>query len=70
MTRTYIMKQSDLLKCPFVILWPTHYRDDGTCKCDDPTEQRRMVREWGYTKRQINAALKAQGRATRQESDA
>ena len=46
-----ILKQSDLLKCPFTILIPEHYRADGSCQCDDPLEQARMIREWGYTKR-------------------
>ena len=40
----------DMLKsCPFVIFDPTHYRADGTCKCNDPVEQERMIREWGYS---------------------
>ncbi len=43
------MKQSDVLKCPFVIIAPEHYRSDGTCKCDDQAERDRMIREWEYT---------------------
>jgi hypothetical protein len=27
----------------------SHYRADGSCKCDDPVEQARMIREWGYS---------------------
>ena len=32
--------------CPHVIMVPEHYREDDTCRCDDPdhTEMRR----WGY----------------------
>jgi hypothetical protein len=32
--------------CPHLILVPEHYRDDNTCKCDDPNE--RVMAEWGY----------------------
>jgi hypothetical protein len=42
-----IMHYSDILRCPHVIMLPEHYRADGTCKCDDPAERRRM-RSWGY----------------------
>jgi len=48
LTNVRVIKQSDLLKCPHVILVAEHYRDDGTCKCDDPVEQKRMIEEWGY----------------------
>jgi hypothetical protein len=33
--------------CSHMIFDPIHYRDDGTCKCDD-SEETIMV-EWGYT---------------------
>lgn len=42
------MRQSDILACPHFIIDPSHYREDGSCKCDDPTEQARMIKEWGY----------------------
>jgi len=42
------IRQSDLLACPHVILSPEHYRDDGSCRCDDPTEQARLVAEYDY----------------------
>ena len=41
-------RQSDIMRCPFFILAPEHYRANGTCKCDDPEEQQRMILEWGY----------------------
>jgi hypothetical protein len=41
-----MLKQSDIMKCPHVIFMPEHYRDDGTCKCDDPNET--VMKEWGY----------------------
>ena len=45
------MKRSDILACPFSILVPAHYRDDGSCKCDNADERRMMIRKWGYSKR-------------------
>ena len=54
-----IMKHGDLRKCPFVIFMPEHYRVDGSCKCDDPTHQAKMVAEWGYDLADIRAALAA-----------
>jgi hypothetical protein len=47
--RAYSMKQGAIRSCPFVIIDPSHYRADGTCKCNDPAEQERMIREWDYT---------------------
>lgn len=44
------IKHSDMLKCPFVIMVASHYRDDGSCKCDDPEERAMMIREWEYKK--------------------
>ena len=41
-----ILRHSDIGKCPFLIFVPEHYREDGTCRCDDP-EHTEMV-EWGY----------------------
>lgn len=43
------IRQSDVMRCPFCILDPSHYREDGSCKCDDPEERKRMIREWGYS---------------------
>jgi len=37
---------------------PEHYRDDGSCKCDDPEEQAMMIREWGYHKHHFNKEKK------------
>jgi hypothetical protein len=46
-----ILKQSDILKCKFGILLPEHYREDGSCKCDDAEHRKLMIREWRYTER-------------------
>lgn len=40
------IEQSTMLKCPHCIMVPEHYRNDGSCKCNDPTEF--VMREWGY----------------------
>jgi hypothetical protein len=45
-----IVKHSDISACPHVIFMPEHYRDDGSCKCDDVQERAKMIREWGYSK--------------------
>jgi hypothetical protein len=50
-----ILKQTDILKCPHVILMPEHYREDGSCKCDDAVERARMIKEWGYKKKDFTA---------------
>lgn len=41
------IKQSDLQKCPHCIFNADHYRDDGSCKCDDPDAKE--MKTWGYT---------------------
>ena len=50
LTNVKVVKQSDISACPHVIMVPTHYRPNGSCKCNDPQEQAMMVREWGYSK--------------------
>ena len=32
--------------CPHAIWDPDHYREDGSCKCDDKSET--VLRQWGY----------------------
>jgi hypothetical protein len=48
--QVYNMRQSSIQACPHFIMVPEHYRADGTCKCNDPAEQQKMVEEWGYSK--------------------
>ncbi len=45
-----IIRQSTFLACPHVIMMPSHYRPDGSCKCNDPAERAMMIREWGYSR--------------------
>lgn len=40
------IKQSDIAACPHCIFVPEHYRDDGSCRCNDETHK--QMHEWGY----------------------
>ena len=44
-----MLRRSDILKCRFMILTSEHYRQDGSCKCDDSEHRMKMIQEWGYT---------------------
>ena len=44
------IRQSSLMACPHSIWVASHYREDESCKCDDPGERAMMIREWGYRK--------------------
>lgn len=45
-TDVRIIRQSDLLACPHCILVPKHYRQDGSCRCNDPSHAE--MAGWGY----------------------
>ncbi len=51
-----MIKQSNIGKCPFVIMMPSHYREDGSCKCNDPAEREMMKRDWEYTDKSFREA--------------
>lgn len=40
------IRQTDVQACPHFILVPEHYREDGSCRCDDP--EHAAMRELGY----------------------
>ncbi len=42
-----MMRTADIRKCPHCILMPSHYRSDGSCRCDDPNDPH--MAEWEYT---------------------
>jgi hypothetical protein len=46
--RVVLIKQSDILKCPFCIIDMDHYREDGSCKCNDPEHRAFMIANWEY----------------------
>jgi hypothetical protein len=41
-----VIRQADIRKCPHMILVSEHYREDGSCKCNDPNET--VMASWGY----------------------
>lgn len=43
------IQRADIFACPFTIMAVEHYRDDGSCRCDDPGHREFMIREWEYT---------------------
>jgi hypothetical protein len=40
------ISQADLRRCPHFIMAAEHYREDGTCRCNDP--EATDMAEWGY----------------------
>ena len=34
--------------CRFLILVAEHYREDGSCRCDDAQHRVMIIREWEY----------------------
>ncbi len=45
-TNERLIRLADIKACPHLIMVPEHFRDDGTCRCDDP-EHTEMV-DAGY----------------------
>ena len=50
LTNIRLINLSDIDKCPFLIMLPEHFREDGSCKCNDEAHQKMMIKEWGYKK--------------------
>jgi hypothetical protein len=40
------LKQNSIASCPHVIWEPSHYRSDGSCRCNDGSHKE--MGEWGY----------------------
>lgn len=51
LTNVKHINQQVFASCPFTIFDLSHYRTDGTCKCNDKTERAKMIKEWGYSKK-------------------
>lgn len=51
LTNVRRIKHSALRACPFSILVAEHYREDGTCKCDDEEHRATVMKKWGYKKK-------------------
>jgi hypothetical protein len=41
------IKQSAIMACPHLIIAAEHYREDGSCRCDDPDHS--LMVEWEYS---------------------
>lgn len=37
--RVRVIRSTDVARCPKQSLAPSHYRDDGTCRCNEEEEQ-------------------------------
>lgn len=48
-TNERAIRQSDIARCPFSVLMPEHYRDDGSCRCDDAAHRATMIAKWDYS---------------------
>jgi hypothetical protein len=51
-----VMRAMDIKACPHFIMTPEHYRSNGECRCDDPIEQDRLIRECGYIREDFRRA--------------
>ncbi len=56
LTNVRMMKQSTFANCPFFIIDFDHYREDGTCKCDDENYRKTVMKKWGYTRKDFKRA--------------
>jgi hypothetical protein len=51
LTNVRTINQSAFGRCPFTVFDPSHYREDESCRCDDPVHRKEvMIKEWGYKK--------------------
>ena len=41
-----MIKQSDMMRCPHCIMVVDHYRENGSCRCNDPSHKE--MSGWGY----------------------
>jgi hypothetical protein len=54
-----IITSRDLMNCPKSSLLPSHFRDDGTCRCDEREEAQRDIARAEAAARQARADLDA-----------
>ena len=50
------INESDIGKCPFVILDASHYREDGSCLCNDRKYRDTVMRKLGYKRSDFKRA--------------
>jgi hypothetical protein len=48
-TGVRVIEQGAIQRCRFLIMIPDHYRDDGSCKCDDAEHRAYLIARCGYT---------------------
>lgn len=48
LTNVREISQESIGKCPHFIFVVGHYRDDESCRCDDPVYRAMMIKDWGY----------------------
>lgn len=41
-----VIQHDAIAACPWTIFMAEHYREDGSCRCTDPTAT--VMLEWGY----------------------
>lgn len=46
MTKIVTLTAAQIGACPHFIMVSEHYREDRSCRCDDPGH--RAMEEWGY----------------------
>lgn len=68
--RAFVIKSSDIERCPIHSFAPSHYRDDGTCLCEpdtEPTEPGFEITDARYAKGQkaVRCASDGSGNKTR-----
>ena len=45
-TETRVLDRAKIDACPHLIMVAEHYREDGSCKCNDPGHK--VMLDWGY----------------------
>lgn len=45
-TQVREISSTDIRRCPHLIFHVDHYREDGSCRCND--ESATVMAEWGY----------------------
>lgn len=43
--RTFVIRSSDIARCPKLSMLPAHYTDDGRCLCDERVSAQRALDE-------------------------
>ena len=63
LTNIRYIRQADIVACEHSIFMASHYRRDGSCRCDEPVERAMMIREWGYDASDFQRPLREEAKA-------